>query len=268
MGMDSEFTDRGFGWRKNPPDQGDTRFRFQNHAHRLGADITLPPRTDNWSLVPPRRDQGAQSSCSGFAWAGIVGFIRRVDRFKRDTIYSPRDAYWHGRLLEGPEWVKIDAGAYPRFGAKALQDHGIAPESKCAYLPHTATRAPPASAADDRARWKAGPYYHCYSLLEIKAALAAKRPVGFGFACHENMFTAEVDATGRIPMPAGRVVGWHMVYASDYDDDEEVVAFPNSWSERWGDNGFGYMPYDFISNPHLASDFIVITAESEETAKG
>lgn len=46
--------------------------------------------------------------------------------------------------------------------------------------------------------------------------------------------------------------------AVGFDDIEEVFIIRNSWSDKWGDNGYFYMPYEYILNRNLASDFWVI----------
>ena len=34
--------------------------------------------------------------------------------------------------------------------------------------------------------------------------------------------------------------------AVGYDDDRGVFIIRNSWGSNWGDNGYFYMPYEFI----------------------
>ena len=34
----------------------------------------------------------------------------------------------------------------------------------------------------------------------------------------------------------------------------------NSWSARWGIDGYCWIPYDYLTDPHLASDFWAIRA--------
>jgi len=45
-----------------------------------------------------------------------------------------------------------------------------------------------------------------------------------------------------------------------YDDNKKVFVCQNSWGSSWGDNGFLYLPYDYILNSELCSDFWLITS--------
>lgn len=45
-----------------------------------------------------------------------------------------------------------------------------------------------------------------------------------------------------------------------YDDNlfGGVGIIANSWGDGWGDHGYFYMPYAYLTNPNLASDFWTI----------
>ena len=40
--------------------------------------------------------------------------------------------------------------------------------------------------------------------------------------------------------------GGHAICVVGYDDDTQLFKFKNSWSNSWGDNGYGYLPYEFM----------------------
>lgn len=58
--------------------------------------------------------------------------------------------------------------------------------------------------------------------------------------------------------PKDKPLGGHAACAVGYDDSKEVFMVRNSWSRKWGDEGYFYMPYKFITHPRLAQDFWTI----------
>merc|ERR1711933_589219 len=72
--------------------------------------------------------------------------------------------------------------------------------------------------------------------------------------------TKEVAATGEMPMPKDddQILGGHAVQACGYDDARKVFIVRNSWGEGWGDRGYFYMPYAYLSDAGLASDMWVM----------
>lgn len=43
------------------------------------------------------------------------------------------------------------------------------------------------------------------------------------------------------------VSGWHAVAICGYDDRTSRFEFKNSWHRWWGADGFGTLPYDYIT---------------------
>lgn len=96
-------------------------------------------------------------------------------------------------------------------------------------------------------------------LNRIKTCLAAKLPSMFGFTVYSSI--SQAATSGKIPYPAlgERVSGGHAIVAVGYDDRmkikntnpggiETTGAFliRNSWGAGWGDNGYGYLPYEYV----------------------
>ncbi len=52
-----------------------------------------------------------------------------------------------------------------------------------------------------------------------------------------------------MPGPGDMYVGNHAAVAVGYDDGKKRVTILNSWGPHWGDNGYFYMPYEFIASP-------------------
>jgi hypothetical protein len=80
---------------------------------------------------------------------------------------------------------------------------------------------------------------------------------------YESFQTQTVAKTGVVPMPdikKEKLIGGHAIALNGYDDEKKVFTFQNSWSQSWGDNGYGYIPYSFIDDSNLTADCHIITS--------
>ena len=78
-------------------------------------------------------------------------------------------------------------------------------------------------------------------------------------------FESDVVAkTGNVPLPGTSevAIGAHALLAAGYDDSRNVFSVRNSWSANWGDKGYCYIPYDYMTDSNLASDIWTIRKTS------
>ena len=103
-------------------------------------------------------------------------------------------------------------------------------------------------------------------LYHLKSCLDEGLPFVFGFAVYESFETEEVAKTGVMIMPTEKdnILGGHAVMAVGYDNDKEVFIVRNSWGVNWGDQGYFYMPYEYMTNKNLCSDFWVVKKVRDE----
>eukprot|EP00438_Fugacium_kawagutii_P034577 Skav211773 [mRNA] locus=scaffold6791:2856:6586:- [translate_table: standard] len=179
--------------------------------------------------------------------------------------------YYNERYVEGS--VDRDAGAMIRDGIKVMEKLGVCPEKVWKY-------------DDQNDFFKKQPDKNCCSVISIgstaclqmvsqeavsrlKACIKHGYPFVFGFTVLTS-FSGDVAKTGQMvmPQPGDRPRGGHAVTAVGYDDFKQcfivrprrVAARPvpscgwNSWGENWGDKGYFYMPYAYITDPRLAQD--------------
>jgi C1A family cysteine protease len=94
----------------------------------------------------------------------------------------------------------------------------------------------------------------------MKGCLAAGYPFVFGFTVYESFESQEVAQTGHAPMPATteQVLGGHAVVAVGYEDANQWFIVRNSWGTGWGMAGYFTLPYTYVTQPRLASDFWTI----------
>ena len=62
----------------------------------------------------------------------------------------------------------------------------------------------------------------------------------------------------QLPKPGETVLGGHCVVAVGYDDSQRHFIIRNSWGTGWGQQGYCFMPYEYLMSPHLANDFWTI----------
>jgi C1A family cysteine protease len=96
----------------------------------------------------------------------------------------------------------------------------------------------------------------------MKGCLADGYPIVFGFTVYESFEGQDVAQTGVVPMPgvSESVLGGHCVVVVGYDDSKDWFIVRNSWGTGWGDQGYCYMPYQYLTDQNLASDFWTIRA--------
>ena len=50
----------------------------------------------------------------------------------------------------------------------------------------------------------------------------------------------------------------HGIYLIGWDDTKKSFKFINSWGTQWGDNGYGYLPYDYVTKGYLTNPMTMI----------
>ncbi len=208
-------------------------------------------------------DQGQLGSCTANAALGAIIFTEDEETGKARPPMSRLFTYYYTRKLQGT--VGYDSGATLRGVFKSLNLYGYCFEKLWPYDIAKFKAKPPMAVGTDAKK-------HClrvnvdYQLVPqtevaLKTMLAAHNPIAFGFSVYESFMSQVVAKTGVVPMPAKNesMVGGHAVLLVGYDDDKQCYLVLNSWGKKWGDGGFFYLPYKYVHNKNLASDFWTAT---------
>jgi len=267
---------RGLGWIPDPPDFRDQYF----HVTQPGLLEKLPPSVDlrqSEAMKFPIFDQGNLGSCTANAISAAIAYAYYKQAMNNNITTTPTTTtpiispfyigsrlfiYYNERVSLNT--VNSDSGAILRDGIKSVNRKGVCKEDPTwPYNINKFTQKPPSQAYSEASLHQALQYRRIDNsqLDQLKACLAQGFPFVFGFTVYSSFMTQAMAKTGMMPMPAKteKVMGGHAVLGVGYDDVRKVFIVRNSWGSGWGDKGYFYMPYNYITNLDLSTDFWTVT---------
>ena len=251
-----------YNWK--PSVSTDNLARIEDHPGFKLTNNPLPTAVDLRNFCSPVENQGQIGSCTGHALVGAMEFLEnklKIDEVSNNfTRLSRLFVYYNERSMEGD--IDQDNGAQIADGITMLASKGICNESIWPYVPDNFAITPPDIAFQDALSRKISAYARVsQDIQSIKTALASGYPIVFGFTVFSGFESDEVAKSGLLNMPTSieENLGGHAVLCVGYDDSTQRVLVRNSWGADWGTNGYFTMPYQYISDPSLASDLWVIS---------
>jgi len=217
---------------------------------------SLPSKVDlrTTKYVPEIIDQGQLGSCTANATSNALRFLLKKEKLV-DWQPSRLYIYWFSRFLEGT--TDSDSGCVIRDVMKSIHTYGACDEKLLPYNINKFKQRP-----NNNCVRQATPHTKDFKYFtvnndtnSIKSCLAEGYPVVFGFDVYSSFESKEVAESGVVPMPNTEneeLLGGHCVSIYGYDDSNKTYIVMNSWGSLWGDKGFCYMPYDYLSK--LGSD--------------
>jgi C1A family cysteine protease len=244
----------GYGWNRDLPDGRD--FMYAAPVEVISA---LPKTVDLRPRCPDVYDQGQLGSCT----ANAIGAALEFDQMKQQEPdpFTPSRLfiYYNERVIEGT--VSSDSGAQIRDGVKSVNQLGAPPETAWPYMITKFRNKPPKTAYTDALKNQAIIYQRLTpTLSQLKGCVASGYPFVFGFTVYESFESAAVAKSGKVPMPQAdeQQLGGHAVLAVGYQESSQTFIVRNSWGSGWGMEGYFTMPYPYLLQPTLSSDFWTI----------
>jgi C1A family cysteine protease len=287
--MAETFEGKGLGWMPDYPDFRDHTVKEQKVSTRrklVGDERSLkqmleelnvedaselPSSADLREWCSPVENQGAIGSCTAHAGVGVVEYFERRAFGK----YLDASRLFLYKVTRNLMQRTGDTGSFLRTTMQAMVLFGVPPEDYYPYRVDEFDEEPPAFTYAFAQNYQALDYYRLDRpgisppdlLTEVKRHLASGLPSMFGFSVYRSIDQAN-QSEGKIPFPVEqeRIVGGHAVVAVGYKDDVVIknidggpetsgaLLIRNSWGPKWGDEGYGWLPYRYVEE-RLAADW-------------
>lgn len=256
---------RKFGWKPNLPDHRDKQ--YQNHPEMFSVS-ELPSSVDFRAEMSQIEDQGQLGSCVAHATAAALEQLELVELKGHggpevfDTQFediSRLFIYFNARALDGN--TSQDCGTHLRSAVQAVQKWGICRESLWPYIPAKVFDDPGSAAYLEGTSHLVLEHYSLNNtkIIQLKQCLAQKSAIIFGMSIYDSFMSQASAQSGMIPLPTydEDLLGGHALCCVGYDDHKNGGSFivRNSWGMSWGESGYCYIPYSYLTNRNLASDF-------------
>ncbi len=233
----------------------------------------LPQKMDLLKNCPPVDDQGNLGSCTAHAISAAVRMEQKSLSLP-DLPISRLFLYFNARSVGHTQ--QEDSGASIADAVRAIT-YGIPPES---LYPYDDRLSGPFKNMPDPAVYEQGIKLIKSSGIQYRSVpqdeekmmrvLAnQEEPIVFGALVFDSLVSRETARTGIMKMPTLNEdpQGGHALLILGYDNrsvlEDNRTPNPlyrhffvrNSWSAKWGQKGYFWMPFDFVLNPNYAFDF-------------
>ncbi len=203
--------------------------------------MKIPKKVDYTPKLSPVRDQGDEGTCVSFACASGMKEYQELLDYEKLVKLSPRFIYSECKKIDGMPEAE---GTTLRAAMQVLNKKGVCQEKFWPYKPHQTDKAKKGFSANAK-KFRIKTYARILNLNDLRLSLATKGPCVIGVQVFEGMMKTK---TGIVPMPKKKEypLGGHAICPVGYDDKKKLVKFKNSWSSKWGQKGYGFLPYAYV----------------------
>lgn len=242
---ESEVAEYGKGAIPLPPEIAATKYRLAAEAPRL-INWSVPFSVEN-GFTLRQRNQKSSLSCTGQGTAYYCEALNHTNG--KDEVYSARHIYSQIHLPDGGAYI-TDAMRVPLIqGSASLTSVPEGDSSESVMRDRSLNAQAVLEARADK-----------YAMIPNNRSIDSLAGIiedygGFvtGFSGRNDMFLPD----GTVQNLGGWVWG-HCVFVCGYEmrNGIKCLKFKNSWSEFWGDHGYGYFPEDFVNRGPLFDAYV------------
>lgn len=203
------------------------------------------------------KDQGQIGACTVFAIASIYEYILKRNS-EEEADLSESFVYYNVRHHDGKELE--DTGSSFQDVIASIGEQGICTESLHPYTRMLSDIPSDEAYLDGEQRRITKALNVNIALDDIKSAIQEGYPVAISL----KIFDSFNATTGFVKRPTDEEIesadfGYHAMVVVGYSDDTKFFLVRNSWGEHFGDKGYCYIPYSYISDPELNRMACIVT---------
>ena len=216
----------------------------------LSKASASPKSIDLRKKIGVMYDQGQLGSCTANSLCS--SFILN------DPTYNPSRLflYYNTRMLDNN--IPNDDGSTLTQGINALIRYGVCSESNCPYIISKFAIKPLTVAYTEGLKHQVISASRVLQTLDsLKGCLISGKPFVVGIHVYNSFMSNTVARTGNVPIPninTEELLGGHAIICIGYNDTKKVWIMKNSWGPNWGDKGYFYLPYSYLTNTSLSGD--------------
>lgn len=212
------------------------------------------------------------NSCVANAFAGAYEYLAKRTLGNASDV-SRLYIYYNARYLDDSQ--DQDCGSIMYNAIEGLKEYGACAEELWPNDKTMILYEPEQAAYDHGSNFKIVDAEYIELDLNLwKNTLAEGYPIAFCL----NTFQSFDDANknkGRVPMPrksdnVRETHGWHAMLCVGYSDPDRMFIVRNSWGKTWGDQGYCYIPYDYVIHKEYNGNdsWIIKSVENLDFSEG
>jgi C1A family cysteine protease len=242
-------------------------FVLGDNKYRLLPSITEDPLKETYQAHPTTvqsvdlrnyfnniKNQEQQGSCLAFTLTSIYEYILKSNNVKQIDL-SEAFLYYNTRKKTGNE--EEDNGSNLQNAIDSLAEYGICLENLCPYDENVFNKKPDENAYADALQRRVKKALNVNGTLhDIKSALSDGHPVAISLKIYPSFGN---NSFGFVQLPSEKELAnieaeknySHAMVITGFNDENKFFVVRNSWGTSFGDSGYCYVPYSYISDTSL-----------------
>ena len=159
--------------------------------------------------------------------------------------FNPYYCFVRSLQLEGTPLSEQEKGASLYTAARVAKMFGNVSRDVWPYDPAIWPPNEPEDLDKKAVPYRIHHYLRVRNEVEIKQSIANGFPVLISVPIFAQWRNSE-NGVIQFPDQNDAPIGMHAVVIIGYRDDHQYFNFQNSWGAKWGDGGFGWLPYGYF----------------------